>query len=179
MIPKIKHILYASDLSENSAHALSWAMMFSHQHDARITFLHVTEEVSPHATMAIRSFMGEAKWKEMSDTLREEANTEIDARIHNFCDTVAGEMDTCPAKPQEVVIRQGIPVEHILSEAEARNCDLIVMGTHGAGLFKEAVIGSNARRVVRRSRIPVMVIPLTDTEKEEQQIVTETVDSVS
>ncbi len=162
MIPKIKHILYASDLSENSAPALAWAMMMSHQHDARITFLHVTEEVSPHATYAIRSFMGEDKWEEMTEAFHDDANSEISARIHKFCEGVAGEMDKCPAGPQDIVIRPGIPVERILQEAESRECDLIVMGTHGAGVFKDAVIGSNARRVVRRSRIPVIVIPLAD-----------------
>jgi len=166
MIPEIKHILYASDLSENSAPALSWAMMLSHQHDARITFLHVTEEVSPHATTAIRSFMGEEKWEEMTEAYHDDANSEIESRIHRFCEGVAGEMDKCPAGPQDIVIRTGVPVERILHEAEYRNCDLIVMGTHGAGLFKDAVIGSNARRVVRRSRIPVVVIPLTDNARE-------------
>jgi len=166
MIPKIKHILYASDLSQNSSPALSWAMMLSHQHDARITFLHVREEVSSHATTAIRSFLGEDKWEEMTEAWHDEANSEIEARIHAFCEGVAGEMDTCPTGPQEIVIRPGIPVEHILHEAESRQCDLIVMGTHGAGLFKDAVIGSNARRVVRRSRIPVVVIPLNEDNPE-------------
>jgi len=37
---------------------------------------------------------------------------------------------------------------------------MIVMGTHGYGMFADALIGSTARRVVRRCKKPVMVIRL-------------------
>jgi len=36
--------------------------------------------------------------------------------------------------------------------------DLVVMGTHGASGFKELFIGSNAEKVVRSSKIPVLTI---------------------
>ena len=160
MIPRIKHILYASDLSKNSMPALAWAMMMSQQHDAKVTFIHVKEEVSPHSTSAIRSFMGEAQWEKMINEWENDANSEIEARIRKFCESASVDMKDCPAVPWDTVIATGVPVESILHEATKRNCDLIVMGTHGAGIFKNAVIGSTARRVVRHSRIPVIVIPL-------------------
>lgn len=160
MLPKIKHILYASDLSKNSIPALTWAMMLSHQHDARVTFLHVNEEVSPHAAYAVRSFMGEDKWKEMTESWKQDANSEIEERIRRFCDDVAGEFASCHVAAQDIVVTRGVPVESILGEAEKRSCDLIVMGTHGAGVLKDTMIGSTARRVIRRSKLPVVVIPL-------------------
>ncbi|HEY9185308.1 MAG TPA: universal stress protein [Salegentibacter sp.] len=42
--------------------------------------------------------------------------------------------------------------------SEERQCDLIVMGSHGASGFKEMFIGSNTEKVVRSSTIPVLVI---------------------
>ena len=164
MLPRIKHILYASDLSENSVPALTWAMMLSDRHDARITFLHVNEEASPHATHAIRSFMGEDKWKEMTESWKNDANSEIQLRVRRFCDKVADEVAACRVAEQDVVVVRGVPVESILQEAENRDCDLIVMGTFGAGVLKDGMIGSTARRVVRRSKIPVVVIPLAKDE---------------
>ena len=162
MLPKIRRILYASDLSENSIPALSWAMMLAHQHDARITFLHVIEDVSPHATTAIRHFMGEDKWKEMAASHHADVSAKAEERIRRFCDNVSSEISPCPATVSEIAVTRGVPVESILEEAELRDSDLIVMGTHGAGLFKDAMIGSTARRVLRRSQRPVFVIPLTN-----------------
>lgn len=163
MKPNIRRILYASDLSDNSIPALAWAMMLAQQHDAKITFLHVIEAVSPHATNAIRSFMGEDKWHEMTEGHQTEVNEKVKDRIQRFCDDVKTDMASCPSAVSDVVVTRGIPVESILKEAEIRDSDLIVMGTHGAGLFKDAMIGSTARRVLRRSNRPVFIIPLTNT----------------
>ncbi|SDR72371.1 Nucleotide-binding universal stress protein, UspA family [Gillisia sp. Hel1_33_143] len=46
----------------------------------------------------------------------------------------------------------------IMEVSEEHNCDLIIMGSHGATGFKEMFIGSNTEKVVRNSTIPVLVI---------------------
>jgi len=51
-------------------------------------------------------------------------------------------------------------VEAILEQAEEMDCDLVVMGTHGHGILGDAMIGSVSRRVLRRSKKPVLVVRL-------------------
>jgi nucleotide-binding universal stress UspA family protein len=46
----------------------------------------------------------------------------------------------------------------ISAAVEKSKIDLIVMGSHGASGFKEMFIGSNTEKVVRTSKIPVLVI---------------------
>ncbi len=46
----------------------------------------------------------------------------------------------------------------IIAESEKSNIDLIVMGSQGASGLQEMFIGSNTEKVVRRSKIPVLVI---------------------
>lgn len=48
--------------------------------------------------------------------------------------------------------------EGIMEVSEKYNCDIIIMGSHGATGFKEMFIGSNTEKVVRNSYIPVLVI---------------------
>lgn len=48
--------------------------------------------------------------------------------------------------------------EGIMEIGKAKNCDLIVMGSHGVSGFQEMFIGSNTEKVVRHSEIPVLVI---------------------
>ena len=43
MIPKIKSLLYATDLSENSAYAFRYAINSAQKHDARIHIVHALE----------------------------------------------------------------------------------------------------------------------------------------
>jgi hypothetical protein len=44
--------------------------------------------------------------------------------------------------------------EGIMEVSEKYNCDIIIMGSHGATGFKEMFIGSNTEKVVRNSYIP-------------------------
>jgi nucleotide-binding universal stress UspA family protein len=58
-------------------------------------------------------------------------------------------------------INRGNVVDEILSEAQSRNCDLIVMGYYARGRLEDALLGSTPRRLLRRSEIPVMLVRLT------------------
>ncbi|MDT0675083.1 universal stress protein [Autumnicola musiva] len=51
------------------------------------------------------------------------------------------------------------------------DCDLIIMGSHGASGFKEMFIGSNTEKVVRSSEIPVLVIKNTNAELNTEKLI--------
>lgn len=50
----------------------------------------------------------------------------------------------------------------IIRKAQENNCDLIVMGTHGLTGVMHLLMGSVAEGVLRKSKIPVMLIRQTD-----------------
>lgn len=56
------------------------------------------------------------------------------------------------------VILEGYPSSEIIYFAENNNIDLIVMGTLGATGLERFLMGSVAEKVVRNSRVPVLVV---------------------
>lgn len=46
----------------------------------------------------------------------------------------------------------------IMEEAEKAGCDMIVMVTHGRGPLGEFVFGSHTKRIISRSKLPVLVL---------------------
>ncbi|HII80606.1 MAG TPA: universal stress protein [Methanosarcina sp.] len=56
------------------------------------------------------------------------------------------------------VILDGYPSNEIMDFAENNNIDLIVMGTLGKTGLDRLLIGSVAEKVVRASKVPVMVV---------------------
>ncbi|RZJ26612.1 MAG: universal stress protein [Haliea sp.] len=52
----------------------------------------------------------------------------------------------------------GAPTAEILRAAKREKAHMIVMGTHGHGLFGRAVMGSVAQRVVTDADIPVLLV---------------------
>jgi len=50
------------------------------------------------------------------------------------------------------------PWEGILKQARAKNCDAIVMASHGRGGLGGLVLGSETTRVLAHSKLPVVVV---------------------
>jgi nucleotide-binding universal stress UspA family protein len=67
MVPKIQKILYATDLSENSAYAFRYAIDSAKKHDASIVVLHVLEKMPPFALALVGSQLREEKRREIFD----------------------------------------------------------------------------------------------------------------
>ena len=58
----------------------------------------------------------------------------------------------------EPVILEGHPADKILEFSEQESVDLIVMGTLGRTGLDRFLLGSVAEKVIRHSKIPVMVV---------------------
>ena len=57
------------------------------------------------------------------------------------------------------LIWEGDPAESILEAAAAERVDVIVLGSHGRGPLGRLILGSVSEDVVRRARVPVIVVP--------------------
>ena len=160
MIPDIKSILYATDLSESARHAFSYAASLANRYDAGITILHVLEDISPTAENLVLNIIGKEKWDELRGNNEKEVLDTLKSRLTQFCDDVQAELPSCPFITDKVKVKIGRPVEEILHEIEENNYDMVIMGAHGHGALADAVMGSVSRRVVRRCKKPVLVIRL-------------------
>jgi len=58
-------------------------------------------------------------------------------------------------------VEVGSPAEIILRVCEKERPDLVVMGSHGKGLWKRALLGSTSDAVMRASRWPVLLVRTT------------------
>ena len=163
MLPQIKNILYATDLSENARYAYHYAASLAQQYSGRITILHVIEKLSTETYLQIQGYLGEAEWKKRQEEKQADFVARIKGRLEDFCHEISGDMDACSFQVDKIIVKEGIPVHEILHQAEVNDADIIVMGTHGFGMIKDALLGGTARRVVRRSLIPVMVIRLPES----------------
>jgi len=82
--------------------------------------------------------------------------------LGEFCEEIKHDLGEIGLTTDEIVVAMGNVVDEILAEAKSRGCNLIVMGYHVRGKFEEAVLGSTTRRDLRRSKIPVMLVQLTE-----------------
>jgi nucleotide-binding universal stress UspA family protein len=165
---RIQKILYATDLSESAVHAFSYAVSLSNQYGASITILHVFGEFPGEEY--ITNMISPSTWKGIKEKHFSEAREKLIGKkkdhiamrevLHAFSEEAKANSRDQPFVTDEIVIKTGVPAEVIVQTAQERNCDLIVMGTHGHGIIDEILIGSTAKWVVRHSTIPVLTIRL-------------------
>lgn len=160
MIPRIKNVLYTTDLSKNSAYAFRYALNTAQKHDANIHFLHVIEPIPSNASAIIRMYVKQENIEKQHRKWRESVRKQIEERLKKF---VGIELDSAQETMKRIAgihVVHGDPATEILNKTEEFNCDVIIMGTHGKGMIKQTLLGSVSERVLRRSRKPVYVIPL-------------------
>ena len=159
MVPTIQKILYATDLSDNSRRAFSYAAGLAQRYDALMLVLHVVEPFNPNTYMQISSMMGESEWINLQMERNSHLNEEIMTKLRQFCDELQTDIEAFKLGEDRILVRKGLPVEEIVNLGVEQNVDIIVMGTHGYGLVKDALMGGTVRRLVRQTRIPVLVVP--------------------
>ena len=143
---KITHMLVATDLSQETTACIAPIADLARSVGARITLLHVLEtlEVIPRgAAFAPPLEFDSAKTADSARGQLEERRSGFGPGIELSVDVVTG----------------GDIAEAITAYAGAHDVDLIAVATHGRTGFRHLVLGSVAEGVIRRSTVPVLVLP--------------------
>jgi nucleotide-binding universal stress UspA family protein len=138
-----RNIVIATDGSENSKRAISYGIEIAKLSGATVHALYVVD------TVYFSSIPMDAGWETMYETLRgegEKAISEVKERGE-----IAG------VEVREVLL-EGHPSNEIINFADNNNADLIVVGTLGKTGLDRFLMGSVAEKVVRGSKVPVLVV---------------------
>jgi len=173
MAPEIRKILFASDLSEHARYAFDHAALIAATSRARIIILHVMEELAPGAEERVAEAFGKELYQELKTRKKEGAR---DILIHKktgapkvreylaqvCADPGSGDNPAGSDVIEDIIVVEGNVADEIIAAATAHACDVIVMGSRQRSLLSEAFSGSVVRKVLRRARKPVFVVPLPE-----------------
>jgi nucleotide-binding universal stress UspA family protein len=160
-----RKILYLTDLSESGRQAFPYAASLAQTYGAELTVLHIVE--SHDLEKYLVGYISEPLWNEIKQGSLEEARETLlrrkrdDATIRDNIDTHC--QDALPGESAsyvsyDVAVETGDTVDKVLEKADKEGYDLIVIGKHGHGALKGALIGDTAQRILRRTTKPVLVV---------------------
>lgn len=160
MLPKIKRILYCTDLSKNSEYACRYAVYLACKTGADIFVLYVAEKPSMDAMVTLETYMPgfDGRRKFMKKRLAQ-AREMLEEQLHAYIDSIPEKNRPDHERIKAINVCESHPVDEILKQSKKLKCDLIVMGTHHHGVA-HTFLGSVSKRVMGNTRIPVMVVPL-------------------
>jgi nucleotide-binding universal stress UspA family protein len=160
MIPEYATLLYATDLSANAAHAFRHALAVARRFNARIHILHVLPEAEPAVLNQISTIMGEDRLADFELEHKAEVLENIRQRLQQFAKAELADHAEELERILAIEVHHGNAVGQILAASERIAADLVVLGSHGRGRLKHALLGSVAEKVLRKSRRPVLIVPL-------------------
>jgi nucleotide-binding universal stress UspA family protein len=141
-----RHVVSAVDLTVASAVALRTVLDLIRGTRARLTLVHALKNApnqmvfsGGEAAKAIRHLREEAA--AVAERLKRKIPDDVDLRVDARVDT-------------------GPPDRVILAVAAAVNADLIVMGVPLRARMDEVLFGSTLQRVLRRTKIPLLILPV-------------------
>ncbi len=142
----MKKILVPVDFSPKSEEALKVAAKIANKIDAEIYVLHLLDIPSGEIDMVDgKSIPKGPVAMRMFENTHEKFDEFLDKDYLN-----------------DILVYENVmtnsPVEGISEFAKKNNIDFIVMGSHGTSGLEEFFVGSNTEKVVRTSKIPVLVI---------------------
>ncbi len=160
MTVNIRNILYCTDLSQNAAHAFRYAVTLAKMYGAGIHVLNVVEELSSDAKVTLQAFImdGDARHKALDERVSQ-AQTFVEGRLELFWEDADEDERAVRDQIKSITVTEAYPAEQILKSAIDKGCDLMVMGAHEKGLSHN-FLGGVAKSVLRRSRIPTLIVPL-------------------
>lgn len=141
-----KHILLPTDGSDISKSAISYCIAFAKEIGARITGLHVLPEfhtVTYHTEMLI-------------DT-SEQFEKEFLTHAKQYLAQIERAASEAGVACSTYYVTNDHPYEEIIKAAQQRECDLIMMASHGRKGVRALLMGSETQKVLTHSQIPVLV----------------------
>ncbi len=166
MIPKINKILVATDLSPNSDYVFRYALNSAIHHNAKLIILHVIEVLPPTAQVFLSTYVTEDLHEEKSSKNMHHIVDLITEKLDQLCRNDLSDAPGADDRVEDIQTCEGYPAEVILKKADELDCDAIVMGSHGKGIISQTFLGSVSKRVLRRTRKPVLIIPLPEETSE-------------
>lgn len=138
-----KHVLVATDFSDNAKPAIDLAVEVARGSNAALTLVHVAD-VSAYA------------YSGMAMTAVDLITPVLEA-AHEALDRALAELRK-RVPEAKAILRQGITADEVVAAVGSVGADLVVIGTHGRTGMRHLVLGSVAEKVVRLSPVPVLTV---------------------
>ncbi|MDI6796330.1 MAG: universal stress protein [Desulfatibacillaceae bacterium] len=162
--PKIRKILFATDMSKNADLAFYHAAGLAEDCDATVTVLHVFEPIPPNAQLLVAAYLGYQDPVELQKKSPQQVMARIQEKIEEFCSQVSTQIPACRFILSSVLVEPGQAAERILFHAGRGEFDVLVMGSRGRGLVRETLMGGTSRKVLQKCPIPAFIIPMRDSD---------------
>jgi len=140
-VPVFRKILFPTDFSPHANKIMELVPELKRAGMEEAVFLHV---INP---------MKATRWIGVDEKFIERTRDEAYRRLKGVCDSLA----SAHGISVKCRVQLGVTHQEIIRVAGEEKASFIIMGSHGHGYFKGALLGSNTQSVMRQAKIPLLI----------------------
>jgi universal stress protein A len=141
---RTRNILWPTDFSDTSSHALSYAIEMANLYKVGIRIVHVVDQP-----------FGDENYMILAVTPEELAKT-MEAAAAKKMHDLLGQLNT--DLKIETVIRRGDAIAEILAEANSGDIGMVVIASHGRSGLSHFLNDNVAESIANKAKCPVLVV---------------------
>jgi nucleotide-binding universal stress UspA family protein len=143
----MKNILVTIDFNKNEELLIDKAFQLAEAFDSKLWLIHIA---APDP-----DFVG---YEVGPQYIRDSRATEL-KKEHKQLQEYTANLEKKGVDSEGLLV-QGATIEMIIEESKKLNVDLIIAGHHKHGFFYKAFVESVSSEIIKKSKIPVLIVPL-------------------
>lgn len=156
----MKKVLIAVDFDPSAQNVAESGYELATSMNAQLTLLHVVSDATYYSSLNYSPILGFDSFSNL-DIVQTEAVDDLKNAAQDYLGKMKRHLG---GETIATIIKDGDFGDSILETAQEIHADIIVMGTHSRKGLDKILMGSVAEKVLRKSSIPLFIIP---TNKEE------------
>lgn len=158
----MKKVLIALDFDPSAQTVAETGYELAKAMNAHVTLLHVVSDATYYSSLNYSPIMGFDTFSNM-DIVQTDAITELQEAAKEFLQKSKQHLGD---EAIDTITRGGDFGDSIIDVAADINADIIVMGTHSRRGLEKILMGSVAEKVLRKSAVPLFIIPTKQIDNE-------------
>ncbi len=157
----MKQLLAAIDFSKNTEAVLEQAAKLAKALEAKLWILHVASNETQAMAYEATQFTGYSpEFTSMPGDvqLARDLNADEIKREHAQLLGISATLRENGTETQAILLK-GDAAKLIIEKAEDLQAEIIILGSHGHGLLRKALLGSVSESVIRHARCNVLIVP--------------------
>jgi len=157
----MKKILVAIDYNPTAEKIVEKGYELAKSMNAEIVLLHVVADYTYYSSLDYSPIMGFDTFSNLG-VLQTNTVVELQNAAEEYLQKCKSHLGDSTV---QTLVKDGDSGDAIIEAAENLQADVIVMGSHSRKGLDKILMGSVAEKVLRHSKIPLFIIPITEEEK--------------
>lgn len=152
----MKKVLIALDYGHSTEKVAQLGYELASSMQAQAILLHVVSDVTYYSSLNYSPILGFESFSNL-DIMQTQAVDDVKRAAEEFLNKAKQNLGGDDIK---ILVTEGDFADTIVKESEEMQADIIVMGTHSRTGIDKIIMGSVTEQVLKKSTIPVFVIPI-------------------